>query len=97
MSSTVASGASAVAAAIVTKPPALKSAAPIGAPSARAANIAIPAHAITRPAFSGPARERPQLTAPVIIKLSAPPSSARPASRMLTEIHGVPAKGSESR
>ncbi|MNL51631.1 hypothetical protein D3C87_1747420 [compost metagenome] len=42
--------------------------------------MATPTQAMTRPAFCGPTRPTPQLNAPVTIRLSAHPISARPAN-----------------
>jgi hypothetical protein len=47
--------------------------------------------------FFGPVRVNPQLTAPVMMKLSAPPSSARPDDRMMTDIRGALATESDTR
>jgi hypothetical protein len=57
----------------------------------------MPTQAITRPAFCTPAAISPQLAAPVMMKLSAPPRSARPTSRMVTEVGGEATKRSERR
>src|ERR687886_43158 len=65
---------------------------PRGAPDASAANIAMPTQAMTFPAFVGPASARPQVTPPVMMKLSAAPSSARPTRRIAADTPGVPTK-----
>jgi hypothetical protein len=62
-----------------------------------AANMAMPTHAMTRPAFLGPASAKPQAAAPVMMKLSAAPSNARPASRTLTDSRGALTRPSEAR
>jgi hypothetical protein len=49
---------------------------PRGAPAAKAANIAVPIQAITLPALCAPTRTSPQVVAPVMMKLSAPPNVA---------------------
>ena len=43
-----------------------------------------------RPVLRDPARASPQITAPVMTKLSAPPSNARPKSSIVTDSQGVP-------
>jgi hypothetical protein len=70
---------------------------PAGAPIAKAANIADPTQAMTLPVFRESASASPQLTAAVMMKLSAPPSSARPKRRITTEVNGEPLKLSDSR
>jgi len=62
---------------------------------ANATYIAIPIQAIALPVFLGPASPKPQLNAPVMTKLSAPPSSARPASRMQADRMGAEAVRSD--
>jgi len=52
---------------------------------------------MTLPVFCGPMRASPQLRAPVMMKLSPMPSSARPTMRIVTEVSGAAAKRSESR
>ena len=62
-----------------------------------AANIAVPTQAMTLPASRGSTSASPQLSAPVMMKLSAPPSSARPSSRIVTDVTGVPVNRSDRR
>jgi hypothetical protein len=62
-----------------------------------AANIAVPTQAMTLPVSRGSTRASPQLSAPVMMKLSAAPSSARPSSRIATDATGAPTKGSDRR
>ena len=62
-----------------------------------AANIAIPTQAMTLPVSRGSTSASPQLTAPVMMKLSAAPSSARPSSRTVTDVAGAPTKASDRR
>ena len=59
--------------------------------------MADPTQAITLPVWLEWASANPQLTAAVMMKLSAPPSSARPASRIAAEIKGDPLKPNERR
>jgi hypothetical protein len=54
--------------------------------------MAVPTQAITLPALSGATEARPQLTPPVMMKLSPAPSSARPRSRMARDTVGSAAK-----
>jgi hypothetical protein len=76
--SRAASGKIPVASAIPAKPKAAKITVPTGAPTASAANIDIPTQAIVLPELALSRRPRPQLIAPVMTKLSAPPSRVRP-------------------
>ncbi len=46
--------------------------------------MAMPTQAMTLPAFCGPIMPTPQLKAPVMIRLSAQPSSTRPAASTQT-------------
>jgi hypothetical protein len=64
---------------------------------AKAANIADPTQAMTLPVLPTSTSASPQLTAAVMMKLSAAPSSARPASRTATDVSGAPTKPSEAR
>src|SRR5712691_4620677 len=96
-SSNVARGPSVVASAIAVKPWLPYKVVPTGAPSAKAAYIAVPIQARTLPVFCGPPSTSPQLCAPVMMKLSPAPSSARPRSRIVTEIAGSLTKRSDSR
>src|SRR4051794_21954546 len=73
-SNSVARGVRAVVTAMLGKPPKPERVVPTGAPKARAANIAMPTQAMTFPALAGPASASPQLTPPVMMKLSAAPS-----------------------
>jgi hypothetical protein len=59
--------------------------------------MAMPTQAITLPAFCGPTRPTPQLNAPVMTRLSAQPSSTRPASSTPTDTAGSAAKASDTR
>jgi hypothetical protein len=77
---------SAVAAAMATKPQLAYSALPAGAPTAKATYIAVPTHDMTVPVFCVPTRASPQMSAPATMKLSAPPSKARPKSKIVTDI-----------
>jgi hypothetical protein len=86
-----------VASEIAAKPWDAYSAEPAGAPIAKAANIADPTQAMTFPVFREWASASPQLTAAVMMKLSAQPSNARPERRITTEINGDPLKPSDSR
>src|SRR5258708_1702590 len=69
---------------------------PAGAPAAKGTYIAAPAQDMTLPVLLGPASARPQLRTPEIMKLSAPPSTARPASRMASETAGISVRRNES-
>src|SRR2546422_712735 len=88
-SASVTNGTSAVASAMEMKPNRPYKAVPTGAPIANATYIARPTHAMILPVFCGPSSPRPQARAPVTIKLSAPPSTQRPTSRMAAEVDGV--------
>ena len=59
--------------------------------------MADPTQAMTLPVLLEWASASPQLTAAVMMKLSAPPSSARPERRIATEISGDPLKPSDGR
>ena len=95
--SRVRSGSTIVPSAIAPKPYRAYSSDPTGAPSAKAAYIALPIHERTRPVFWDPASTKPQLCAPVMMKLSPAPSSARPSSRIVTEVAGSLTKRSDNR
>jgi hypothetical protein len=82
----VASGSSNVARPIAANPQPEYRPLPIGAPIANAVNSASPIHTITLPAFWRPASPTPQLSAPVMTKLSMTPSSARPTIRIITDV-----------
>jgi hypothetical protein len=94
-SSRVNSGISVVASAIAAKPWAAYRLVPAGAPTAKAAYIAVPTQAIIWPIFCGPTSANPQANAPVTMKLSAPPSTARPRSRIVTDVFGSSTKRSD--
>ena len=70
---------------------------PAGAPAAYAAHSAVPTHEITRPALGTPPNVSPQLSAPVMTKLSQPSSSARPRSSTAIDAAGAGASWSEAR
>jgi hypothetical protein len=93
----VTSGISAVAIAIAAKPWAAYRLVPAGAPTAKAAYIAVPTQAMIWPVFCGPTSASPQLNAPVTMKLSAPPSTARPRRRIVTDVSGSPTNRSDRR
>ena len=90
------SGSRSVSSAIASKPKASNNIVPTGPPSAIAANIAVPTQAITLPACSLSTRARPHATAPVMMKLSAPPRIARPASSTPTDSTGMPTSQSDT-
>ena len=58
--------------------------------------MAMPIHAMTLPALSVPTRAKPHVTAPVMMKLSATPSTARPPSRIETDAAGMLTKASDT-
>jgi len=88
MQSNVASGSSVVASAIAEKPKRAYSMLPIGAPTANAANIALPTHASARLVFRAVRIVSAQICPPTMMKLSPTPSTARPSSRTVTETKG---------
>src|SRR3954463_7991394 len=62
---------------------------PAGAPIAYAVYSAVPTHDITVPVCLLPARASPQLSAPVMTKLSMTPRSVRPSSSSVTDVLGA--------